>query len=110
MFLNFFFDLKQAQLPVSLKEYLMLMDAMDKRVISSFDVNDFYFLSRSALIKDERHLDKFDKVLDTPLKVLKINQKLQKLRFLKSGLSLWVKNTYQMKKKNWLSLLEDGTN
>ena len=62
MFLNFFFDLKQAQVPVSLKEYLMLMDAMDKRVISSFDVNDFYFLSRSALIKDERHLDKFDKV------------------------------------------------
>ena len=62
MFLNFFFDLKQAQLPVSLKEYLMLMDAMDKRVISSFDVNDFYFLSRAALIKDERHLDKFDKV------------------------------------------------
>ena len=62
MFLNFFFDLKQAQLPVSLKEYLMLMEAMNKRVITSFNVNDFYFLSRSALIKDERHLDKFDKV------------------------------------------------
>ena len=60
MFLNFFFDLKQAQLPVSLKEYLMLMEAMNKRVITSFNVNDFYFLSRSALIKDERHLDKFD--------------------------------------------------
>ena len=70
MFLNFFFDLKQAQLPVSLKEYLMLMDAMDKRVISSFDVNDFYFLSRSALIKDERHLDKFDKVFGHSFKGL----------------------------------------
>ena len=45
MFLNFFFDLKQAQLPVSLKEYLMLMEAMNKRVITSFNVNDFYFLS-----------------------------------------------------------------
>ena len=59
MFSNFFFSLKKAEIPVSLKEYLMLMDAMDKRVISSFDVNDFYFLSRSSLIKDERQLDKF---------------------------------------------------
>jgi hypothetical protein len=62
MFINFFFDLKQANLPVSLKEYLMLMEAMDKRVIDSFNVNDFYYLSRSALVKDERHLDKFDRV------------------------------------------------
>ncbi|MFL2899392.1 MAG: vWA domain-containing protein [Candidatus Pelagibacterales bacterium] len=70
MFLNFFFDLKQAQLPVSLKEYLMLMEAMNKRVITSFNVNDFYFLSRSALIKDERHLDKFDKVFGHSFKGL----------------------------------------
>ena len=70
MFLNFFFDLKQAQLPVSLKEYLILMEAMDKRVITSFDVNDFYYLSRSALIKDERHLDKFDKVFGHSFKGL----------------------------------------
>ena len=70
MFLNFFFDLKQAQLPVSLKEYLMLMEAMNKRVIKSFNVNDFYFLSRSALIKDERHLDKFDKVFGHSFKGL----------------------------------------
>ena len=60
MFINFFFDLKQASLPVSLKEYLMLMEAMNKRVVDSFNVNDFYYLSRSALVKDERYLDKFD--------------------------------------------------
>ena len=35
MFINFFFDLKQASLPVSLKEYLMLMEAMNKRVVNS---------------------------------------------------------------------------
>ena len=70
MFLNFFFDLKQASLPVSLKEYLMLMEAMNKRVITSFSINDFYYLSRSSLIKDERHLDKFDKVFGHSFKGL----------------------------------------
>ena len=70
MFINFFFDLKQANLPVSLKEYLMLMEAMDKRVIDSFNVNDFYYLSRSVLVKDERHLDKFDRVFGHSFKGL----------------------------------------
>ena len=40
----------------------MLMEAMNKRVVDSFNVNDFYYLSRSALVKDERYLDKFDRV------------------------------------------------
>jgi len=61
MFLNLFFELKQAKVPVSLKEYLMLMEAMDKGV-AEYSVEDFYYLSRAALIKDERHLDKFDRV------------------------------------------------
>jgi len=74
MFINFFFDLKQANLPVSLKEYLMLMEAMDQRVIKSFNVNDFYYLSRSALVKDERHLDKFDRVFGHSFKGLESNQ------------------------------------
>jgi uncharacterized protein with von Willebrand factor type A (vWA) domain len=70
MFINFFFDLKQASLPVSLKEYLMLMEAMNKRVVDSFNVNDFYYLSRSALVKDERYLDKFDRVFGHSFKGL----------------------------------------
>ena len=74
MFINFFFDLKQANLPVSLKEYLMLMEAMDKRVINSFNVNDFYYLSRSALVKDERHLDKFDRVFGHSFKGLESSE------------------------------------
>jgi len=61
MFLNLFFELKQANVPVSLKEYLMLMEAMDKGV-ADYNVDNFYYLSRAALIKDERHLDKFDRV------------------------------------------------
>lgn len=61
MFLNLFFELKQANVPVSLKEYLLLMEAMDKGV-AGYSVEDFYYLARSALIKDERHLDKFDRI------------------------------------------------
>lgn len=61
MFLNFFNELREAKVPVTLKEYLALMEAMDKGVIDR-DVEDFYYLARAALVKDERNIDKFDKV------------------------------------------------
>ena len=61
MFLNFFNELREAKVPVTLKEYLALMEAMDKGVIDR-DVEDFYYLARTALVKDERNIDKFDKV------------------------------------------------
>ena len=72
MFMRFFTELRQAKVPVTLKEYLMLMEALDKGVIER-SVEDFYYLSRTALVKDEKNLDKFDRVfghvfkgLDTP--------------------------------------------
>jgi hypothetical protein len=61
MFLRFFSELKQARVPVTLREYLMLMEALDKGE-AALDVDGFYYLSRSALIKDEKNLDKFDQV------------------------------------------------
>lgn len=61
MFLNFFFELKKARVPVTLKEYLALMEALQKRVVM-FDVTDFYYLCRAVMVKDERNLDKFDRV------------------------------------------------
>lgn len=61
MFQRFFSELRDAKVPISLKEYLLLMEAMDKEVIES-DITDFYYLSRAALVKDERNLDKFDRV------------------------------------------------
>ncbi len=61
MFLNFFSELRQAKVPVTLKEYLLLMEAVDKDVINR-SVEDFYYLSRAALVKDEKNLDKFDRV------------------------------------------------
>ncbi|MGI9482558.1 MAG: vWA domain-containing protein [Hyphomicrobiales bacterium] len=61
MFSTFFLELKAAKVPVSLREYLTLMEALDKHVVHG-SVEDFYYLSRAALIKDERNLDKFDQV------------------------------------------------
>ena len=61
MFLNLFFGLKEAKVPVSLREHLTLLEAMSKGLVI-YDVEEFYFLARSALVKDERHLDRFDRV------------------------------------------------
>jgi hypothetical protein len=61
MFTKFFHELKSAGLPVSLREYLTLMEAMEAD-LAERKVEDFYYLSRSALVKDERNLDKFDRV------------------------------------------------
>jgi len=61
MFVTFFTELKSAGLPVTLREYLTLMEAMDKD-LASRRVEDFYYLARATLIKDERNLDKFDRV------------------------------------------------
>jgi uncharacterized protein with von Willebrand factor type A (vWA) domain len=61
MFQRFFTELRGANVPVSLKEYLTLIEALEKDVIPP-NVEDFYYLSRAALVKDERHIDRFDKV------------------------------------------------
>jgi uncharacterized protein len=58
---GFLLELRDAKLPVSLKEFLTLMEAMT-RDIASYRVDDFYYLARATLVKDERHLDKFDRV------------------------------------------------
>ena len=61
MFQRFFTELRAAHVPVSLKEYLVLVEALEKEAIAP-SVEEFYYLSRTALVKDERHLDKFDRV------------------------------------------------
>lgn len=61
MFTKFFHELKSAGLPVSLREYLTLMEAMEAD-LAGRKVEDFYYLSRSTLVKDERNLDKFDRI------------------------------------------------
>jgi uncharacterized protein with von Willebrand factor type A (vWA) domain len=61
MFVTFFQELKAAKLPVTLTEYLSLMRALEAD-LAGRRVEDFYYLSRTALVKDERHLDRFDQV------------------------------------------------
>ena len=69
MFVNFFHELKRHAVPVSLREYLSLLEALDAEVIEH-EVEDFYYLSRAALVKDERNLDKFDRVFGEVFKGL----------------------------------------
>jgi uncharacterized protein with von Willebrand factor type A (vWA) domain len=71
MFITFFAELKSAGLPVTLREYLTLMEAMD-RDLAARKVEDFYYLSRALLVKDERNLDKFDRVFGNVFKGLSL--------------------------------------
>jgi uncharacterized protein with von Willebrand factor type A (vWA) domain len=61
MFLTFFSELRAAKVPVSLREYLSLLEALDQDLADK-SVEEFYYLSRTCLVKDERHFDKFDQV------------------------------------------------
>ncbi|ODS99084.1 MAG: hypothetical protein ABS56_03055 [Lautropia sp. SCN 69-89] len=60
MLIDFFLHLRHAKLPVSIKEYLLLLEAMREHVIGP-SIDEFYHLSRATLVKDERNFDKFDK-------------------------------------------------
>jgi uncharacterized protein len=61
MFISFFLELRAAKVPTSLREFLTLLEGM-KEGVACFDIHEFYFLARTALVKDERHLDRFDRV------------------------------------------------
>lgn len=69
MFIKLFTELRGAGVPVSLNEYLTLLGAVEAGC-ANYAVEDFYFLSRAALVKDERNLDKFDRVFGTVFKGL----------------------------------------
>ena len=67
MLIDFFYALRAAKLPVSVKEHLALLDALDAGIVGPKDaegkmaLDDFYHLARMTLIKDEKHYDKFDR-------------------------------------------------
>jgi hypothetical protein len=69
MFIGFFMELRKARVPVTLREYLTLIEGMEKHVAGT-SVEDFYHLSRTCLVKDERNLDKFDRVFGQVFKGL----------------------------------------
>ena len=76
MLIDFFYTLRSAKLPVSVKEYLVLLEALQAGVVGpnsgqadetgntgegAYSIDDFYYLSRTVLVKDEKHYDKFDR-------------------------------------------------
>jgi uncharacterized protein with von Willebrand factor type A (vWA) domain len=72
MLLDFFYTLRAAQLPVSVKEYLVLLEALQANVVGpqagACSIDDFYFLSRTTIVKDEKHFDKFDRAFSAYFK------------------------------------------
>ncbi|MGV6889496.1 vWA domain-containing protein [Rhodophyticola sp. SM2404] len=60
MFLPFFETLRSAKIPVSLREYLAFLEGVSKGLVT-YDLDGFYYLARTAMVKDERHLDRFDR-------------------------------------------------
>ena len=61
MLTDLFYRLRKVQIPVSLTEYLTLLSALEAG-IAGFSIDDFYFLARATLVKDERYFDRFDQV------------------------------------------------
>ena len=60
MLIDFFYTLRDAKVPVTIREFLSLLEALDRGVITT-SLDDFYYLSRLVLVKDEAHFDKFDR-------------------------------------------------
>ena len=69
MFLTFFAELRRAGVPVSLREFLAFLEAM-LAGLATHDVEGFYYLARAAMVKDERHIDRFDRAFATAFRGL----------------------------------------
>ena len=85
MLIDFFYTLRAAKLPVSVKELLTLLEALQAGVVgpnspepegdgeaTGYKIDDFYYLSRTTLVKDEKHFDKFDRAFSAYFKGVEI--------------------------------------
>jgi hypothetical protein len=61
MLIDFFFELRKGGVPATIKEFLVLMQGLQKRVVSG-SIDEFYHLGRVCLVKDEAHFDRYDRV------------------------------------------------
>ena len=79
MLLNLFNEMRAAKVPVSVRELLDLINALKHNVVFA-DMDEFYFLARTILVKDERHFDKFDRAFGAYFKGLEnLNQHIEAL-------------------------------
>ena len=77
MLIDFFYTLRAAKLPVSVKELLTLLEALDKGLVGprsqdAWSLDDFYFLARTCLVKDEKLFDKFDQAFSAYFKGMEL--------------------------------------
>src|SRR6476659_6360516 len=117
MLIDFFYTLRSAKLPVSVKEYLTLLEALQAGVVGpngdpgGYAIDDFYFLSRTALVKEEKHYDKFDRAFAPYFKGVEMLADFSKdipLEWLRKNLELELSPEEQAKieKMGWDELME----
>ena len=61
MLIDFFFELRKGGVPATIKEFLAVMEALKRHVVSG-SIDEFYYLGRVCLVKDEAHFDRYDRV------------------------------------------------
>ena len=126
MLIDFFYTLRSAKLPVSVKEYLTLMEALKAGVVgpnalaredhtddsaTGYAIDDFYYLSRATLVKDEKHYDKFDRAFAAYFKGVEMIADFTRdipLEWLRKNLelSLSPEEMAKIEKMGWDELME----
>ena len=124
MLTDFFYTLRAAKLPVSVKEYLTLLQALKEGVVgpnspapvddaepTGYKIDDFYFLSRATLVKDEKHYDKFDRAFAAYFKGVEMIADFTKdipLEWLRKNLELNLspEELAKIEKMGWDELME----
>ncbi len=116
MLIDFFYTLRGAKLPVSVKEYLALLEALQAGVVGpasdgAYSLDDFYFLARTALVKDEKHYDKFDRAFGAYFKGVEMLADFSKdlpLEWLRKNLELELspEEKAKIEKMGWDELME----
>ncbi|RUP24083.1 MAG: VWA domain-containing protein [Curvibacter sp.] len=116
MLIDFFYTLRSAKLPVSVKEFLTLLEALQARVVGpesdqAWKIDDFYYLSRLTLVKDEKHYDKFDRAFAAYFKGVEMLTDFTKdvpLEWLRKNLELELspEEKAKIEKMGWDELME----
>ena len=116
MLIDFFYTLRAAKLPVSVKEYLTLLEALEAGVVGprsedAWSLDDFYFMARTALVKDEKHFDKFDRAFAAYFKGVEMIADFTKdvpLEWLRKNLELELspEEKAKIEKMGWDELME----
>ena len=107
MFLDFFFKLKNAKIPVTLNEFFVFLEST-KLDFVEFDINKFYYLARATLVKDERLIDRFDVIFGQYFKgieSLKLDDILDKVNVPKEWLQKMLNRHFTKKETIYIRSL-----